>query len=271
RDGHLRLVRALRRPPGGAARDVRPAARRYGGAHRRRGDARPGGAGRDGRDPRQGPDADGGLLQDPPRRHVRRRGLLPDWRPGLPRRRGPSPLRHPRQGRDQDLGRQRGGGRGGGGARPSPDGQVGARGGRAPPDARRERGRLRRAPAGSEADRYGAAGVLPRDARRLQGPGGGVRDRRGRAAAHGVRPGREGGAAPPRAGRPRGAVSTMAEEKTVLFDVTDRVATITLNRPERKNAMNQQLKDELRACWQRVKADPDIWVAILTGAGDAFS
>src|SRR5437773_7661212 len=63
----------------------------------------------------------------------------------------------------------------------------------------------------------------------------------------------------------------MAEFETVLFDVQDRVATITLNRPERKNAMNQQLKDELRACWQRVKADPDVWVAIITGAGEAFS
>ncbi|MBI3783715.1 MAG: enoyl-CoA hydratase/isomerase family protein [Deltaproteobacteria bacterium] len=63
----------------------------------------------------------------------------------------------------------------------------------------------------------------------------------------------------------------MSEPTTILFDVRDRVATITLNRPERKNAMNQTLKDELRACWQRVKADPDIWVAIVTGAGDAFS
>ncbi len=63
----------------------------------------------------------------------------------------------------------------------------------------------------------------------------------------------------------------MSEFETVLFDVRDRVATITLNRPERKNAMNQRLRDELRTCWQRVKADPDIWVAIITGAGDAFS
>jgi len=60
-------------------------------------------------------------------------------------------------------------------------------------------------------------------------------------------------------------------EPTVLFEVADRVATITLNRPDRKNAMNQQLKDELRQAWKRVKADPDIWVAIVTGAGDAFS
>jgi enoyl-CoA hydratase/carnithine racemase len=63
----------------------------------------------------------------------------------------------------------------------------------------------------------------------------------------------------------------MDQLETVIFDVHERVATITLNRPERKNAVNQRLKDELRACWQRVKADADIWVAIITGAGDAFS
>jgi enoyl-CoA hydratase/carnithine racemase len=63
----------------------------------------------------------------------------------------------------------------------------------------------------------------------------------------------------------------MAEMTTVLFEVKDRVATITLNRPERKNAMNQALKDELREAWRRVKADPDVWVAIVTGAGAAFS
>jgi enoyl-CoA hydratase/carnithine racemase len=63
----------------------------------------------------------------------------------------------------------------------------------------------------------------------------------------------------------------MAEFETVLFDVEKRIATITLNRPERKNAVNQRLKDELRECWKRVKADPDIWVAIVTGAGAAFS
>jgi enoyl-CoA hydratase/carnithine racemase len=63
----------------------------------------------------------------------------------------------------------------------------------------------------------------------------------------------------------------MAEFETVRFDIAQRVATITLNRPERKNAMNQQLKDELRECWKQVRADPDIWVAIITGAGEAFS
>jgi enoyl-CoA hydratase/carnithine racemase len=59
--------------------------------------------------------------------------------------------------------------------------------------------------------------------------------------------------------------------ETVRFDVADRIATITLDRPERLNAMNQQMRDELRACWLRVKDDPEIWVAIVTGAGRAFS
>jgi len=60
-------------------------------------------------------------------------------------------------------------------------------------------------------------------------------------------------------------------DKTVLFEVEDRIATITLNRPERLNAMNRGLRDELRAAWQRVKSDPEIWCAIVTGAGRAFS
>ena len=59
--------------------------------------------------------------------------------------------------------------------------------------------------------------------------------------------------------------------ETVQFEVRDRVATLTLNRPDRLNAMNQQMKDDLRAAWQRVKDDPEIWVAIITGAGRGFS
>ena len=46
-----------------------------------------------------------------------------------------------------------------------------------------------------------------------------------------------------------------------LLGVSDGVATVTLNRPERKNAMNQKMKEELRECWQRVKVDPDVWLA----------
>jgi len=59
--------------------------------------------------------------------------------------------------------------------------------------------------------------------------------------------------------------------ETVDLAIDNKIATLTLNRPERMNAMNQQMKDDLRSCWERVKDDPDIWVAIITGTGDAFS
>jgi enoyl-CoA hydratase/carnithine racemase len=63
----------------------------------------------------------------------------------------------------------------------------------------------------------------------------------------------------------------MAQDNTVLLEIRDRIATITLNRPDRLNAMNREMRDELRECWARVKADPGIWAAIVTGAGEAFS
>ena len=63
----------------------------------------------------------------------------------------------------------------------------------------------------------------------------------------------------------------MPSYETVLYAVDGHTATITLNRPERMNAMNQKLKDELREAWRQVKNDPDVWCAILTGAGKGFS
>lgn len=63
----------------------------------------------------------------------------------------------------------------------------------------------------------------------------------------------------------------MPDFATVRFEVADKVATIVLNRPERLNAMNQQMKEDLRAAWALVKDDPGIWCAIVTGEGRAFS
>lgn len=54
----------------------------------------------------------------------------------------------------------------------------------------------------------------------------------------------------------------------LLFDVEDRVATITLNRPEVMNAMDPETYRELSDAWRTVRDDPDIWAAIITGAGD---
>ena len=59
---------------------------------------------------------------------------------------------------------------------------------------------------------------------------------------------------------------------TLLFEVDDHVATVTLNRPERMNAFNQTMCDEFAALWERVRRDDDIHVVVLRAAGDrAFS
>lgn len=60
--------------------------------------------------------------------------------------------------------------------------------------------------------------------------------------------------------------------KTVLFEVTDHVATATLNRPQAMNSFNQQMLDDFSALWDRVKADDDVHVVVLRGSGErAFS
>lgn len=60
--------------------------------------------------------------------------------------------------------------------------------------------------------------------------------------------------------------------ENLLFEVDEHVATITLNRPERLNATNDLSRTELGKAWGIVRDDPQIRVAIITGAGDrAFS
>lgn len=56
--------------------------------------------------------------------------------------------------------------------------------------------------------------------------------------------------------------------ETVLFDVNDHVATITLNRPDKLNSFNQTMVEEFRAIWARVRAEDDIHVVVLRAAGD---
>jgi enoyl-CoA hydratase/carnithine racemase len=57
----------------------------------------------------------------------------------------------------------------------------------------------------------------------------------------------------------------------VLYDVADKIATITLNRPEVANAQNAELLDELDAAWMRAAADDDVVVIVLRGEGKHFS
>lgn len=54
----------------------------------------------------------------------------------------------------------------------------------------------------------------------------------------------------------------------VLYEVKDRIATITINRPEKRNSFTENTRRQLIDHWVRFKHDDDADVAILTGAGD---
>ncbi|MGH7716479.1 MAG: enoyl-CoA hydratase/isomerase family protein, partial [Vulcanimicrobiaceae bacterium] len=47
-------------------------------------------------------------------------------------------------------------------------------------------------------------------------------------------------------------------------------ATITLNRPDKMNALNRAMRKELQDAFREIKYDPEIWIAIITGDGKAF-
>jgi enoyl-CoA hydratase len=58
----------------------------------------------------------------------------------------------------------------------------------------------------------------------------------------------------------------------ILLEIEDRIALITLNRPQRLNALNYDLIDRLMAALDRVEVEPGVRAVILTGAGErAFS
>jgi enoyl-CoA hydratase len=62
------------------------------------------------------------------------------------------------------------------------------------------------------------------------------------------------------------------DDNSVLTEVEDGVGIITLNRPQKLNAMNRRLSAELHAAVQRMDADPDVGCIVVTGAGErAFS
>jgi len=55
---------------------------------------------------------------------------------------------------------------------------------------------------------------------------------------------------------------------SLLFEVENYVATITLNRPQAMNSIDPETRSQLHAAWQRIKSDDSVRVAILTGAGE---
>ncbi len=58
--------------------------------------------------------------------------------------------------------------------------------------------------------------------------------------------------------------------ETILFDVSDGVATITLNRPDRLNAFVPEMGDEIIDAFERVREDDAVRSVVLTGAGRGF-
>lgn len=57
---------------------------------------------------------------------------------------------------------------------------------------------------------------------------------------------------------------------TILYEVEDRIATITFNRPDQLNAVNPLMVRELRTAYAAAEADESVWIIIVTGAGRAF-
>ncbi len=58
--------------------------------------------------------------------------------------------------------------------------------------------------------------------------------------------------------------------QTILYEVSERVGTLTLNRPERLNAWTSDMEREVRDALAAAAADPEVRVIILTGAGRGF-
>ena len=54
----------------------------------------------------------------------------------------------------------------------------------------------------------------------------------------------------------------------LLYDVADGVATLTINRPERRNALSWDVISGLRRRMGDVRTDPAVRAVVITGAGD---
>lgn len=57
----------------------------------------------------------------------------------------------------------------------------------------------------------------------------------------------------------------------ITVDIDDRVATVTLNRPDKRNAMSPQLNKEMSQALDAIRYDGDVDIVVLTGAGDSFT
>jgi enoyl-CoA hydratase/carnithine racemase len=72
----------------------------------------------------------------------------------------------------------------------------------------------------------------------------------------------------PRYESPYDPASMPRDLQHLLYEKKAHVAYVTINRPEVLNSLHSYAYAELRACWRDIGLDPDIYVGILTGAGD---
>ena len=63
----------------------------------------------------------------------------------------------------------------------------------------------------------------------------------------------------------------MSTYETITFEHADRIALVTVNRPDSLNALNQQVMAEVADVFARIDRDKDIAVSVLTGEGRAFA
>src|SRR5690554_3803536 len=69
----------------------------------------------------------------------------------------------------------------------------------------------------------------------------------------------------------KGVIMRFANYQTLEFAYRGRVLTITLNRPEKLNAVDAVMHEELARVFVDASSDPDSDIVVLTGAGRAFS
>src|SRR6266853_3360946 len=70
--------------------------------------------------------------------------------------------------------------------------------------------------------------------------------------------------------RPHDIMLTAMNTQEILYQVADRVGTITLNRPDKLNAWTATMEQEVRAAMYEAEADPTVRVIVLTGSGRGF-
>ncbi|MFZ1162047.1 enoyl-CoA hydratase-related protein, partial [Mycobacterium sp.] len=62
----------------------------------------------------------------------------------------------------------------------------------------------------------------------------------------------------------------MPQSDLVLYSVENHVAVLTVNDPDRRNAVTGEMSRQLRAAVDRAESDSDVHAVVVTGAGQAF-